>query len=130
MSYFDPINHPEMRSEEVNFIVPERIREACIVRDIDYKCAACQIGISEQEFGMRNSLTLALAALREQSVRENPKPPTNADLIRGMSDEELAVTLMCPNEMGMAEIPCDRGDDKNCCACLLDWLRQPTGDCP
>lgn len=46
----------------------------------------------------------------------------NADLIRGMSNEELAVTLMCPNEMGVAEIPCDHSDDKNCCKCLLDWL--------
>lgn len=33
------------------------------------------------------------------------KRPTNADRIRGMSDEELAANLMCPNEMGMAELP-------------------------
>lgn len=49
---------------------------------------------------------------------------TNGDTIRGMSNEELAVTLMCPNEMGMAEIECDHSDDKNCCQCLLDWLNQ------
>lgn len=53
------------------------------------------------------------------------KQPTNADRIRSMSDEALAVTLMCPNEIGMAEIPCDHSDDKNCCRCLLDWLRKP-----
>lgn len=53
------------------------------------------------------------------------KQPTNGDTFRVMSDEELAVTLMCPNEMGMANIPCDHSDDKNCCQCLLEWLRQP-----
>lgn len=54
------------------------------------------------------------------------KPPTtNSDRIRAMSDEELAATMMCPNEMGMADIPCDHSDQKNCYRCLLDWLRQP-----
>lgn len=50
---------------------------------------------------------------------------THGDLFRRMSDEQLAVTLMCPNEMGMADISCDHSDDKNCCKCLLDWLQQP-----
>lgn len=49
---------------------------------------------------------------------------TNADMIRAMSDEELAVTLACPNEMGMADIPCNKSDQCNCYKCLLDWLRQ------
>lgn len=49
---------------------------------------------------------------------------TNADMIRAMNDEELAVTLMCPNEMGMANIPCDKSDQCNCYKCLLDRLRQ------
>lgn len=50
---------------------------------------------------------------------------TNGDRIRNMSDKELAVTLMCPNEMGMAEIPCDHSDSCNCWKCLLYWLQQP-----
>lgn len=50
---------------------------------------------------------------------------TNADMIRSMSDEELAANLMCPNEMGIADIPCDKSDQCNCYRCLLDWLRQP-----
>ena len=49
---------------------------------------------------------------------------TNADMIRAMSEEELAANLMCPNEMGMADIPCDKSDQCNCYKCLLDWLRQ------
>lgn len=54
--------------------------------------------------------------------------PSNADLIRAMSDEELAATLPCPNEMGMADISCDRTDNCNCCQCRLDWLKQPAGE--
>ena len=49
---------------------------------------------------------------------------TNADMIRAMNDEELAVTLMYPNEIGMANIPCDKSDQCNCYKCLLDRLRQ------
>lgn len=45
---------------------------------------------------------------------------TNSDMIRSMTDEQLAVTLMCPNEMGLGEIECDRSDSCNCCQCLLD----------
>lgn len=49
---------------------------------------------------------------------------TNADLIRAMNDEELAANLMCPNEMGIADILCDKSDKCDCYKCLLDWLRQ------
>lgn len=49
---------------------------------------------------------------------------TNADMIRSMTDEELAVTIMCPNDMGMAEIECNHGDECNCCKCCLEWLQK------
>ena len=49
---------------------------------------------------------------------------TNYERIKNMSIEEMAVTLMCPNEMGMAEIECDYSDSKNCCQCLLGWLKK------
>lgn len=51
------------------------------------------------------------------------KPQTNADRIRSMTDEELAVNMMCPNENGLAEIDCDKNDNCNCYECLLKWLR-------
>ncbi len=51
------------------------------------------------------------------------KPKTNADRIRSMTDEELAIYMMCPNEMGLAEINCDKIDVCNCYECLLNWLR-------
>lgn len=52
---------------------------------------------------------------------ELPKQ-TNADRIRSMTDEELAIHMMCPNEMGLAEIECDKSDSCNCYECLLNWL--------
>ena len=49
---------------------------------------------------------------------------TNADRIRSMSDEELAMNMMCPNENGLGEIECDKSDNCNCYACILKWLQQ------
>lgn len=51
------------------------------------------------------------------------KKQTNADRIRSMSDEELAMNMMCPNENGLAEIDCDKSDNCNCYKCLLKWLQ-------
>ena len=48
---------------------------------------------------------------------------TNADRIRSMSDEELAMNMMCPNENGLGEIECDKSDNCNCYECLLKWLQ-------
>jgi len=45
-----------------------------------------------------------------------------------MSIEEMAVTIMCPNEMGMAEIKCNKDDSCNCCQCCLDWLKKEIGE--
>ncbi len=57
-------------------------------------------------------------------LRDQKKPQTNADRIRSMTDEELAVNMMCPNENGLAEIDCDKNDNCNCYECLLKWLRE------
>lgn len=56
-------------------------------------------------------------------LRDQKKPQTNADRIRSMTDEELAVNMMCPNENGLAEIDCDKNDNCNCYERLLKWLR-------
>lgn len=48
---------------------------------------------------------------------------TNADKIRSMTDEELAMNMMCPNESGLGEIVCDKSDNCNCYECLLKWLQ-------
>lgn len=59
----------------------------------------------------------------EPYMEGEPKKETNADRIRSMTDEELAVNMMCPNENGLAEIHCDKNDNCNCYECLLKWLR-------
>ena len=56
-------------------------------------------------------------------LRDCRKPKTNADRIRYMSDEELAMNMMCPNENGLGEIECDKSDNCNCYECLLEWLQ-------
>ena len=59
-----------------------------------------------------------------QSEMETEYVPTNADRIRAMSDEELAMVMMCPNENGLAEIDCDKSDSCNCYECLLKLLQE------
>lgn len=50
---------------------------------------------------------------------------TNGERIRKMTDEELAVTLMCPAEYDMAfnrrEV-CEGNMNRNCRQCTFDWL--------
>ena len=62
-----------------------------------------------------------------QKTYTEDKPTTNADRIRAMSDEELAVLLskpcecsVDPNEDGYREC-----GNKFCIEYLLNWLRQP-----
>ena len=57
------------------------------------------------------------------AVEESSKKQTNSDRIRAMSDEDLAINMMCPNENGLAEIDCDKCDNCNCYECLLKWLQ-------
>jgi hypothetical protein len=53
---------------------------------------------------------------------------TNYELFKNMSVENLAVTIMCPNDMGLAEIECDKSDDHNCSLCCLEWLMKDAGE--
>lgn len=48
------------------------------------------------------------------------RPRTNADRIRTMSDEELAMVIMCPE--GMTDAPCS--GDGACVSCCRQWLKQ------
>lgn len=54
------------------------------------------------------------------SLWETNKTITNADYIRSMSNEELAMVIMCP--YGIAPDSCIENCD--CLSCCLDWLRQ------
>ena len=52
MSYFNPIVGNSQKIETVDYIVPERIREACIARMINYNVAAMKCEIDVKEFGL------------------------------------------------------------------------------
>ena len=49
---------------------------------------------------------------------------TNGDRIRAMSNEELAMNMMCPNENGLGEIDCNKSDNCNCYECSVKWLKR------
>lgn len=71
------------------------------------------------------ALNMALSALREQEERDNPKPLTNADRIRAMSDEELCKLIMCT-----PDVPCEGNGypekcNCKCEECIMNWLQQP-----
>jgi len=50
---------------------------------------------------------------------------TNYEMIKNMSIEKMAVTLMCPAEYDTGfnkRNKCNAEMDKNCCECTLEWL--------
>ncbi len=53
---------------------------------------------------------------------EHYKAMTNADRIRSMTDEELALTVMCPADITGGDTKCDQYH--NCRKCTLDWLQR------
>ena len=54
----------------------------------------------------------------------NPLPQTNADRIRNMTDEELALVIMCPYDNLPGECTCEEDDSRaNCIKCCLEWLQ-------
>lgn len=73
---------------------------------------------------------MAISALRQQEhfrdVTKKVEPMTNAQRIRAMSDEELAVVMYKPF--------CDKRTDKECMEfrdckkCALAWLQMPAGE--
>lgn len=85
------------------------------------------------------ALGVAIAALRERETVTNrngfnctesntdqrssntDNALTNADHYRSMTDEELAVEIMCPYHIEPEM--CNRTD--TCVACCLEWLKQP-----
>lgn len=53
---------------------------------------------------------------------EHYAPMTNADRIRSMTDEELAMAIMCPAEFTGSDKVCDFSHD--CKDCTLAWLQK------
>ena len=87
--------------------------------EIKYK----EIGSNHYSVGYSSYKLENVLSWRDECFEVVEKPQTNADRIRSMTDEELAVNMMCPNENGLAEIDCDKNDNCNCYECLLKWLK-------
>ena len=60
--------------------------------------------------------------LPEPYRESEPHKQTNADRIRNMTDEELAMAIMCPAEFTGSDKVCDFSHD--CKDCTLSWLQK------
>jgi hypothetical protein len=60
--------------------------------------------------------------LPEPYQGSEPHKQTNADRIRSMTDEELAMAIMCPAEFTGSDKVCDFSHD--CKDCTLAWLQK------
>lgn len=64
-----------------------------------------------------------LTAFTEVATIQNyDSKQTNADRIRSMTDEELAMAIMCPAEFTVSDKVCDFSHD--CKDCTLAWLQK------
>ena len=93
----------------------------------DLQNPACVISCSDYIGGPPTFLEIA-----EQCEKVyGPYAPTNADRIRAMSDEELAVGI---KKIFIGKAPwcdhhCKLDDDNSCNTCLKEWLKQPAEEC-
>lgn len=72
------------------------------------------------------SKVIALECMMDEAKRRSTHPPTNADRIRAMSDEEMARLVF----MGREGLFCNKYSfeckkECSCEDCVLDWLKQP-----
>lgn len=76
---------------------------------------------------LRNIVVLHVEKCKlEAELRNLQYVKTNADRIRNMSDEELAVYIMCPAEYDLGfnkERECNGEMNRNCRKCTLKWLQ-------
>lgn len=114
---------PEGRVISMKMTIAEIIKKSSvedIAKIIGLVAARHLYGFSVEEANKLENKEI-LKAL--QSEIEVDYKPTNADRIRSMSDDELALNMMCPNENGLGEIGCDKSDKCNCYECILNWLQ-------
>ena len=70
----------------------------------------------------------AFSTITGCSKYEERNPFTNADRIRSMSDEELAMFIRDTALVDGVFCPYEKCKRKNCGECLLDWLREEASD--
>ena len=106
------------REEAARILDPETSRDELWKYEADTRIEACN-----------EACRMGADALRAQQERENPKPVTNADRIRAMSDEELAVWLCDLFSVDTCYTHCPGYDFCNDAGGLSNglkkWLQQP-----
>ena len=70
----------------------------------------------------------SLESSDKKSDKKKANKISNGDRVRRMKDEELARFIMCPNDAGLDEIPCEKNDESGCYECCLAWLRRSRHD--
>lgn len=102
------------REEAARILDPETTRDELLEYDADTRLAVCD-----------EACRIGADALRAQQERENPKPITNADRIRAMSDEEMADMLWKTGRNYRAICADPVVDYNEQHEHLIDWLQQP-----
>lgn len=85
--------------------------------------------------GYGTALAVAIEIVNQvaKEYGKDTNVPSNADRIRAMSDEELAMIIMCPYDTAGDDediMPCmkipfeDAPDSKTCMECTMAWLRR------
>ena len=88
---------------------------------------ACKYETSNGRCGLKGCYAYRHKCFTEDLCKCH-EPPTNADRIRAMSDEELAEFIdRCEmNDIDYAKTFCDLCNGQyECDQCRLDWLKQP-----
>ena len=85
-----------------------------IIKDLSEKPFVCSEHYIETESGY-------VITTKEKRKYARRKPQTNADRIRNMTDEELAIIIMCPYD-GTKDGDCFM-KGRNCIQCCKEWLQ-------
>ena len=106
------------REEAARILDPETTRDELWKYEADTRIEACN-----------EACRMGADALRAQQERENPKPITNAERIRAMSDVELALWLCDLFSVDTCYTHCPGCDFCNAAGGLSNglkkWLQQP-----
>ena len=91
-------------------------------------CDDCVYGINRRDGNGSDSMSKICEFTKQITDTRVIKTMTNYELIKNMTIEELAVTIACPNETGMADIECDKSDNCNYRKCCLEWLNSEVAE--
>ena len=104
-----------------------------VISKIETKRADGSLLKKETRFHLKHERGSVDLIVREDELKTlfSPIKQTNADRIRSMTDEELALAIMCPAEYDLnfnKNEKCNGEMNKNCYECSLKWLQEERED--